>query len=188
MTLADGGFTAPTAGAPYTSTTNGCTTPLTADTNVTLTIEPGVIVYGATGQSWLAVNRGNRINAEGTASQPIVFTSADNVAGFNSDSSIGQWGGVVLLVNLGQLLVATAVMAYYSPPLTVLVVLSFAPLVFILQWFQRRLSVAYDLVRRRVGELMTAIAESVVGANLDRAAQTRLVEDYINRVQTSGQG
>ena len=93
----DGGFTAPTAGAPYTSTTVGCTTPLTADTNVTLTIEPGVILYGATGQSWLAVNRGNRINAEGTAAQPIVFTSADNVAGFNSDNSIGQWGGVVLM-------------------------------------------------------------------------------------------
>ena len=93
----DGGFTAPTAGAPYTSTTNGCTTPLTADTNVTLTIEPGVILYGATGQSWLAVNRGNRINAQGTETQPIVFTSADNVAGFNSDNSIGQWGGVVLM-------------------------------------------------------------------------------------------
>lgn len=93
----DGGFAAPTASAPYSSTTIGCTTPLTADTNVTLTIEPGVIVYAGTGQSWVAVNRGNRINANGTAQQPIIFTSADNVAGFNSDQSIGQWGGVVLL-------------------------------------------------------------------------------------------
>jgi len=93
----DGGFTAPTAGSPYTSTTVGCATPLTADTNVTLTIEPGVILYGATGQSWLAVNRGNRIDAQGTQTNPIIFTSADNVAGFNSDNSIGQWGGVVLM-------------------------------------------------------------------------------------------
>lgn len=93
----DGGFTAPTAGAPYSSTTVGCGTPLTSDTNVTLTIAPGVIVYAGTGQSWIAVNRGNRINASGTAQQPIIFTSADNVAGFNSDQSIGQWGGVVLL-------------------------------------------------------------------------------------------
>lgn len=93
----DGGFTAPTPGAPYTSTTVGCTTPLTADTNVTLTFAPGTITYAGTGQSWLAVNRGNRINANGTASQPIIFTSADNVAGFNTDQSIGQWGGVVLL-------------------------------------------------------------------------------------------
>jgi hypothetical protein len=93
----DGGFTAPTVGAPHTSTTVGCTTPLTADTNVTLSIDPGVILYGATGQSWLAVNRGNKISAVGTASLPIIFTSQDNVAGFNTDSSQGQWGGIVLM-------------------------------------------------------------------------------------------
>ncbi|WP_336981147.1 hypothetical protein [Altererythrobacter fulvus] len=93
----DGGFVAPSKGSPYTSTTVGCTTPLEADTNVTLTIAPGVILYGSTGQSWLAVNRGNKINAVGTSSAPIVFTSEDNVAGFNSNSSIGQWGGVVLM-------------------------------------------------------------------------------------------
>ena len=94
----DGGFAAPSVGSPHTSTTVGCTTtPLTADTNVTLTIDPGVILYGATGQSWLAVNRGNKISAIGTASLPIIFTSQDNVAGFNTDTSQGQWGGVVLM-------------------------------------------------------------------------------------------
>lgn len=93
----DGGFTVPTAGSPVTSTTIGCTTPLTADTNVTLTIQPGVILFGNTGQSWLAVNRGNRISAVGTATAPIVFTSRDNVLGLNSDTSQGQWGGVVLM-------------------------------------------------------------------------------------------
>ena len=93
----DGGFTAPTTGSPVTSTTVGCTSPLTADTNVTLSIDPGVILYGATGQSWLAVNRGNKISAVGTAALPIVFTSQDNVAGFNTDASQGQWGGVVLM-------------------------------------------------------------------------------------------
>ena len=92
----DGGFTAPTSGAPFTSTTANCTTPLTSDTNVTLTIEPGVIVYAA-GSSFLSVNRGNKINAVGTVTRPIVFTSRDNVLGLNSDSSSGQWGGVVLL-------------------------------------------------------------------------------------------
>ncbi|UVO53924.1 hypothetical protein [Sphingomonas sp. SUN039] len=93
----DGGFTAPTAAAPVTSTTVGCTTPLTADTNVTLTINPGVILFGNTGQSWLAVNRGNKISAIGTAAAPIVFTSRDNILGLNDDTSQGQWGGVVLL-------------------------------------------------------------------------------------------
>ncbi len=93
----DGGFTAPTAGSPFASTTIGCGA-LTADTNVTLSIEPGVILYGQTGQSWLAVNRGNKINAAGTAAKPIIFTSQDNVAGLNTESTPGgQWGGVVLL-------------------------------------------------------------------------------------------
>jgi hypothetical protein len=93
----DGGFVAPTVGAPFTSTTVGCSTSLTADTNVTLTIDPGVVLYGKTGQSWLAINRGNKISAIGTASLPIIFTSQDNVAGFNTDASQGQWGGVVLM-------------------------------------------------------------------------------------------
>lgn len=76
--------------------TDGGPTASSADSNVTLTIEPGVIVYGGTGVSWLHVNRGNKISAVGTATAPIVFTSRDNVLGLNTDSSSGQWGGVVL--------------------------------------------------------------------------------------------
>ncbi|MBC9031132.1 hypothetical protein IAG41_01890 [Sphingomonas sp. JC676] len=103
----DGGITAPTAAAPRASSTVSCTAAngitlngagqLTADTAVTLTIDPGVIIAGYTGTAWLAVNRGNKINAVGTATQPIVFTSKDNVLGLNNDASIGQWGGVVLM-------------------------------------------------------------------------------------------
>jgi len=103
----DGGFSAPSSSAPVTSSTVGCTAAngfgvngsgqLTADTNVTLKIEPGVIIIGGTGNSWLAVNRGNKINAVGAADQPIIFTSRDNVLGINTDASMGQWGGVVLM-------------------------------------------------------------------------------------------
>jgi hypothetical protein len=71
--------------------------PSGASTNVVLNVEPGVIVFAGTGVSWLAVNRGNRINAIGTATRPIVFTSRDNVLGLNTETSQGQWGGVVLL-------------------------------------------------------------------------------------------
>lgn len=77
--------------------TDGGFTKTTSDSNVTLTIDPGVIVYGGTGVSWLAVNRGNKINATGTATKPIIFTSRDNVLGLNTETSMGQWGGVVLL-------------------------------------------------------------------------------------------
>ena len=98
----DGGFAAPTVAAPFNPTTTGiltvgCTATQTADTNVTLNIAPGVILYGSTGQSFLAVNRGNRINATGTATAPIVFTSRNNVLGISSDTTQGEWGGVVLL-------------------------------------------------------------------------------------------
>jgi hypothetical protein len=66
-------------------------------TAITLTIDPGVVLFGSTGVSWLVVNRGHRINATGTATSPIVFTSRDNVLGLATDDSQGQWGGVVLL-------------------------------------------------------------------------------------------
>ena len=77
--------------------TDGGFTKTAADTNVTLSIEPGVIVFGGTGVSWLAVNRGNKINAVGTAAKPIIFTSRDNILGLNTDTSQGQWGGIVLM-------------------------------------------------------------------------------------------
>jgi hypothetical protein len=69
----------------------------TADAPVVLTIQPGVVIFAQTGTSWLAVNRGNRIQAVGSAQQPIVFTSRDNVLGLANDDSQGQWGGVVLM-------------------------------------------------------------------------------------------
>ncbi len=66
-----------------------------ADTDVTLSIDPGVIVY-ASGSAFLYVNRGNQIDAVGTAQRPIIFTSRDNVLGINNQNSSGQWGGIVL--------------------------------------------------------------------------------------------
>ena len=41
-------------------------------------------------------------------------------------------------------------------------------------------------LRGEVASIAIGAAETVVGANLDREAQTRLIEDYINRVQSSG--
>ena len=66
-----------------------------ADTDVELTIEPGVILFSQ-GSGWMNINRGNTIQANGTASRPIIFTSRDNVQGLNTINSSGQWGGLVL--------------------------------------------------------------------------------------------
>ncbi|GAA0271931.1 hypothetical protein GCM10009127_10270 [Alteraurantiacibacter aestuarii] len=65
------------------------------DTNVTLTVQPGVIIYSS-GSAFLNVTRGNKINANGTAAKPIIMTSRDNVLGLNNANSSGQWGGLVL--------------------------------------------------------------------------------------------
>ncbi len=64
---------------------------------VVLGIDPGVVIFGATGVSYLAVNRGNQIDAVGTETQPIIFTGRGNVVGTVNDQSSQLWGGVVLL-------------------------------------------------------------------------------------------
>jgi len=75
-----------------------------------------------------------------------------------------QYGGIALVTSVVQLLLATAVMFYYSWPLALLALAAFAPAVLVGRRMQRRLSTAYGLVRVRVGEMLGAIAESVVGA------------------------
>ena len=76
----------------------------------TLTIEPGTIIKGSSGTGSLAsalvIARGGKLMAEGTATQPIIFTSAsDNIAlgqtmGTNLDQNDrGLWGGLIVLGN-----------------------------------------------------------------------------------------
>ena len=63
--------------------------------NATLTIEPGVIIRGdhtAVGAG-LFITKGAKLNAIGTATSPIVFTS-DNAIGARAK---GDWGGIILL-------------------------------------------------------------------------------------------
>jgi hypothetical protein len=82
----------------------------TVASGATLTIEPGTIIKGLPGQganaSVLIIARGASIQANGTASSPIVFTSiADDIAlGQSSGTNLtqndrGLWGGVIVLGN-----------------------------------------------------------------------------------------
>ncbi|MBA3524329.1 MAG: ABC transporter ATP-binding protein, partial [Geodermatophilaceae bacterium] len=80
-----------------------------------------------------------------------------------------QWSGVLGLLSAVQVVVATVIMAYYSIPLTLLVYVCFLPLVFSVRYFQKRLAVSYGQVRARVGDMLGAIAESVVGAQTVRS-------------------
>lgn len=61
-----------------------------------LTIEPGVKLYGSGGLDYINVQRGNQIFAEGTATDPIIFTSRSNIDGNSGADLIGQWGGIVI--------------------------------------------------------------------------------------------
>ena len=84
-------------------------------------------------------------------------------------SQFMQWGGVVLLVSVAQLLLAGALMGTYSWRLALVVIAVFAVLPFLLAHFQRSLSLAYAEVRRRVGTLLARLSESVLGAETVRA-------------------
>jgi len=64
--------------------------------NAILTIQPGVIIRGdKTTEATLIISRGSKLMAEGTQSNPIVFTS-NFAAGSRAP---GDWGGVILLGN-----------------------------------------------------------------------------------------
>ncbi|GGF32144.1 multidrug ABC transporter ATP-binding protein [Marmoricola endophyticus] len=84
------------------------------------------------------------------------------------------FGGIVAVVSVLQVSVATVVMLAYSWQLTLVVWLCFVPLFLSLRHFQRRLSSAYGYVRRQVGAMLSAISEPVVGAAVVR---THAIED-----------
>lgn len=80
-----------------------------------------------------------------------------------------QFGGVTLIVATGQMIIATCLMLVYSWQLALLVYACFVPMVIATRRFQRRLAARYVQVRARVGDMLGAVSESVVGAHVVRA-------------------
>ena len=79
------------------------------------------------------------------------------------------FGGLIFVVSIGQMMVATVIMLIYSWQLAIVVWVAFAPLFLSLRYFQRKLSAAYAIVRRQIGILLSAISEPVVGAAVVRS-------------------
>ncbi len=79
------------------------------------------------------------------------------------------FGGLLLVISVGQVLVATVVMAVYSWQLCLVVWICFAPLFISIRWFQRKLSEAYGTVRQQAGVMLSAVSEPVVGASVVRS-------------------
>ncbi|MFZ4621583.1 MAG: hypothetical protein ACOYNS_13565, partial [Bacteroidota bacterium] len=66
------------------------------DSLATLTIQPGTVILGDSAtQGALIIRRGGKIFAEGTRTEPIVFTSSKPVG----QRKRGDWGGVIILGN-----------------------------------------------------------------------------------------
>ncbi len=105
------------------------------------------------------------------------------------------FGGMLAIISVGQVLVATVIMLVYNWQLTVVVWLCFAPLFASLRYFQQRLSESYAKVRRHMGSMLSAISEPVVGAAVVRSnaiegrTQQRIddaIDDY-KRASTKAQ-
>ncbi|MFC3052769.1 hypothetical protein [Kordiimonas pumila] len=77
----------------------------------TLTIEPGTVIYGPSKTDLLVISRGSKIEAAGTASSPIIFTSALDLdlaselgvtpaASYSGlaleEPFTSEWGGIVI--------------------------------------------------------------------------------------------
>ena len=77
---------------------------VTVTNGATLTIEPGTTIIGKAGtganSSYMIIDKGSKIMAEGTADKHIVFTSETAYDG--GAAAVGQWGSLVLIGNAGN--------------------------------------------------------------------------------------
>lgn len=77
---------------------------LSVTNNATLTIEPCVVIKAANGATGLIIDKGAKINAQGTAECPIIFTSAADeletgeiVSPNLTAEDVGLWSGIFIL-------------------------------------------------------------------------------------------
>jgi hypothetical protein len=62
--------------------------------SATLTLDAGVKTYGQSGLDFIVINRGSKIMANGTASAPVIMTSANDATATSTTRS--QWGGLII--------------------------------------------------------------------------------------------
>ena len=79
------------SGAVFVGTDTG-----TGGSSATLTINPGVTIFGGSGNDALFVSRGSQIFANGTPGAPIIFTAREDVEGTVGADDNELWGGIVI--------------------------------------------------------------------------------------------
>ncbi|MEJ5868667.1 ABC transporter ATP-binding protein [Pseudokineococcus sp. 5B2Z-1] len=92
-----------------------------------------------------------------------VTTDVDTISQFL------QFGGLLLVLSVGQVLVVSVIIGVTSWQLLLVVVACFVPVVLFGRWMQPRVSAAYAEVRARVGRVLGGVSETVVGADTIRA-------------------
>ena len=93
-----------------------------------------------------------------------------------------EWGALSWVTALALMFGAAAAMFVYSWQLALICLGVVAPVYFVLRFFQQRMLAAYDLVRTRVGETLSAVSESIMGAAVVRAyGQERRTNENLKR-------
>jgi putative ABC transport system ATP-binding protein len=80
-----------------------------------------------------------------------------------------EWGGIAWIISIAQAIGGLALMLLYSWQLALAVVVMLVPLLLIVSSMQARLSAAFNTARTRVGEMLSEVSESVMGAAVVRA-------------------
>ncbi|MGH2640274.1 MAG: ABC transporter ATP-binding protein [Actinomycetota bacterium] len=80
-----------------------------------------------------------------------------------------EWGGIAWIWAAVQVVGSLALMLVFSWQLTLAMVGLVIPLILIVWSLQARLSAAFDAARTRVGEMLSEVSESVMGAAVVRA-------------------
>jgi ATP-binding cassette, subfamily B, bacterial len=83
-------------------------------------------------------------------------------------SQFFSWGGLAMLIDGAVVVTVVTTMVVYDWRLALVAVVSVLPLALVLRLLQRHLIRAYDAVRDRVGEMLSAVSEAVTGAAVVR--------------------
>src|SRR5699024_5077193 len=92
-----------------------------------------------------------------------VTSDVDTISQFIS------FGGIMLVVMSMQLVLATAVMVFYSWPLALVVWICYLPIFLVMGTLQRRIRALFQFVRTEVGRMLGTVSEALVGAPTVRA-------------------
>jgi ATP-binding cassette, subfamily B, bacterial len=80
-----------------------------------------------------------------------------------------EWGGIAWIISIAQVIGALALMIAYAWQLALAVVLLVIPLLVVVGALQAKLTAAFNAARTRVGEMLSEVSESVMGAAVVRA-------------------